>query len=301
MRGLVVSCLLVLSSFFSLSCNQPFQPAVEYSPKLNVYAILIADAQAVYVRVMSVVKSQSDLSLPVHGAEVRLFGSGMNDTTFAGIRLADTTEVVDGDSVSFYYAPVHVGPGGYYSVSVNKDGYPPVFASAVVPMSYGAIPDQNSYGTLKNPERPLSPIKFRVNLSDIARGAFVQMSVEYRGLDAAGKFHTGSFNVSYLDPQDPFTETNASVMTVNVDTAQYRSVFEYAREYADSLAFRHMYVNFIVTQVDDNFYRFFLTSLRTFDPLVMRTDKIIFTNILGNAGMGIVSGVSIDTTRIFLF
>ena len=89
---------------------------------LNVYSVLFANSNVVYVRVTSVVKSLSDVSEPVHGASVTLSGTepGM---PVQGIELADTTAVVDGDTASFYYAPVHIVPGGYYLISVSKEKY----------------------------------------------------------------------------------------------------------------------------------------------------------------------------------
>lgn len=298
-RGLVISCLCILTSLFSLSCNQPFQPEVQYTPKLNVYSILFADAQAVYVRVMPVLDSPSGVSQPVHGASVQLFGneSGM---PIRGISLADTSEVIDGDTVSFYYAPVHIVPGGNYYVSVAHDGYPPATANVTVPFGYATIPDQGTYTILRKAYNVNSEINFEVSLSGLASAAFVQMLVEYRGIDSAGDFHMGSFSVLPIDSLNPFIEVEATSLPITIDTVQYQTAFNLAELSAIHLKNYHMYVNIIVTQVDDNLYRFFITSMRTLNPLVMRTDKIIFTNIFNRAGTGIIAGASVDTTRIFL-
>ena len=83
--------LLFLISLISLSCNQPFQPEVQYTPELNVYSVLFANAQAVYVRVTPVVQSPSDVAQLVHGASVKLVGTGLNNTTAANVTLTDTT------------------------------------------------------------------------------------------------------------------------------------------------------------------------------------------------------------------
>ena len=296
----ILSCILLLASFFYLSCNQPFQQEVQYNPKFNVYSILFANSEEVYVRVMSVTKSQSDMSEPVHGATVKLFGTGP-DTATQNVTLADTTEVIDGDTASFYYARAHIIPSGIYFVSVSKEGYPTVNAHAYVPYGYATIPDAGTYSILRNPKNIKSSINFKINLSQHASAEFVQMAVEYRGLDSTGNLHAEFFSVFSVDSVNPFSEITSLSVPMTIDTLQYQNAYNLAGLYAATMRVSHMYVDIIVTQVDDGFYRFFITSNRTLDPLQMRTDKIVFTNIFNNAGTGIVSGVSVDTTRIFLF
>ncbi|HQT91120.1 MAG TPA: DUF4249 family protein, partial [Candidatus Kryptobacter bacterium] len=288
--------ILLLISLVSLSCNTPFQPEEQYTPKLNVYSVLFSNSQTVSVRVTSVAESQSvGMSQPVHGATVTLSGAGQT------IGLTDTTAIVDGDTSSFYFAPMRVVPGGTYTVSVSHAGYPSAAAMVTVPSGYAAVPDQNNYSILLNPKNVKTDIGLNVNLSGTASAAFVQMLVECRGLDDSWKFHVASFNVIPLDSLNPFSEVTATTLPVDVDVARYRNAFNLAQQYADSLKLWHLYVDIIVTQVDDNLYRYFITSTRTLSPLLMRTDKIIFTNIFNNAGTGIVAGASVDTTRVFLY
>ena len=287
----------LLASLFSLSCNQTFQPEVNYKPRLNVYAVLFANAEVAYVRVMSVVESPTDVSEPVHGASVKL--TRMLDGY--SLSLVDTTEVIDGDTASFYYTPVRIFPGTFYSVSVEKSGYPPVTANVTVPFGYATVPEQGVYSAFRDPEYASSNLGVEAILSGLASAAFVQVLVEYRGLDSAGSFCVGAFNVMPIDSVNPFTEIEAAKLPVSVNISQYKDAFALAKQATSRLKVSHMYVDIIVTQVNDNLYRFFVTSMRSLNPLSMRTDKIIFTNIFNKAGTGIVSGASIDTTRIFLF
>ena len=297
----LLSTSVFMVSLISLSCNQPFQPEVQYTPELNVYSVLFANAQAVYVKVTPVVQSTSGVSQQVHGALVKLVETGVNDTTVQRITLTDTTAVIDGNTASFYYAPAHIIPGGLYSVSVSRDGYPTVIASARIPFGYATIPDQDTYSTLQNPKNIKTDINLTVNVSGLASAAFIQMFVECRGLDGGGNFNVASFNVIPVDSLNPFTEIEATTFPVRIDTTEYKSAFNLASQFASTLKHSHLYVDVILTQIDDNLYRFFITSTHTADPLLMRTDKIIFTNIFNNTGTGIVAGASIDTTRIFLF
>jgi hypothetical protein len=145
-------------------------------------------------------------------------------------------------------------------------------------------------------------IGLKVHVSGSASAEFVQMFVECRGLDNSGNFTVASFNVIPVDSLNPFTETRSvTTIPVNVDISKYKNAFNLAHQRAASLRYSHLYVDIIVTQIDDNLYRFFITSTRTVSPLLMRTDKIVFSNIFNNVGTGIVAGASIDTTRIFLF
>lgn len=297
---ILASYLLLLTSFFFISCNHPFQPEVKYTPRLNVYSILFANAHGADVRVMSVTESPANTSEPVHGAIVKLEELAGGDRT--AFVLADTVEVVNGDTVSFYSTGKQIVPGRSYALSVEAKGYSPVKSGTVtVPFGYAVLPSGAVYSHLRDPKPPFSDVELEVRLSNLASAAFVQILVEYRGLDKSGKFHVGSFGVVPVDSLNPYTEVVAARLFVPVDSTLYRSAFALARECADSLTLSHMYVDVIVTQIDDNLYRYFVTSLRSADPLSMRTDKIIFTNITGKSGTGIVSGASIDTTRIFLF
>ncbi len=292
-------CMLLLLSLSITSCNKAFQPEVNYTPKLNVFAILFGDSHKAYVRVMSVVDNPLDVSRPVHGAVVTLSGGPSGSPI--SCTLVDTTQVIDGDTASFYFTDADIVPGASYMVSVTKDGYPPVNATATVPFGYAAIPDLSAYASFMDPDSTMSDVNVDVHLSGLASAAFVQMLVEYRAIDSLGKFHVGTFDVIPVDSLNPFTEIQALVLRVNVNMYNYWQAFDLARRSATGFDAYHLYVDIIVTQIDDNLYRFFMTSTRSLNPLSMRTDKIIFTNIPNNAGTGIVSGASSDTTRIFLF
>jgi hypothetical protein len=301
MQKLFPPTLLFLISLISLSCNEPFQPEVAYRPELNVYSVLFSNAHGVYVRVTSVAESPSGMTQALHGASVTLTGTGPIDSTAETVTLTDTTALVDGAAVSFYYAPTHIIPQGSYLVTVTRNGYPPAVASVQIPSGYATIPDRSIYAILQKPINIKTDIQLTVQVSGIASAGFVRMSVECRGLDSSGNFAMQNFNVLPVDSLNPFIELGSTSFPLRVDTTLYQNAFGLARQYAGSLRRSHLYADVIVTQVDNNLYRFFITSNNTANPLLMRTDKIIFSNIFNNAGTGIVAGASIDTTRIFLF
>lgn len=301
------SVVIIVTLLFA-SCNSPFQPEVNYTPKLNVYSVLFANERGVYVRVLPILKSSSDsISSPVRGASVTLTSFGPADT-LQSVKLVDTTAIINGKPADFYYTPIRVIPPGPYFLSVVKAGFPTVTASVAVPLGYVTIPDENTYETFKSPGNRTQNIVLTAHLSGLASAAFAQVFIEYKGLDASGRLHTGVFTLTPVDSLDPFTEINNTgnpgeeiEYPLTVDISRYRYLDSLAMAATDSLRSWHMYVDIVVTQVDNNLYRFMITSDREQTPLLMRTDKIVFSDIFDNAGTGIVAGASVDTTRIFLF
>jgi hypothetical protein len=286
-----------LAAFAAISCNNPFQPEVAYTPKLNIYSVLFANSPAVYLRLMPVTKSPADIALPVHGASVTIEGTGLNGPAI----LKDTTAAVGSDSTSYYYAPVKILPGGSYSISVTQPGYPEADAHVDVPLSYAAFPDQTTYDGLQNPKHLHQEIQLTVNVSELASAAFVQVLVECRGIDQTGKLSTAYFSAFPVDSLNPFTELSSTNFPITVDTNDYKAAFNLADQFSQNLRPYHLYVDVIATQIDDNLYRYFITSHHSDTQLLMRTDKLIFSNIFNSAGTGIISGACVDTTRIFLY
>ena len=287
--------VIVLLSCMTFSCNSPFQPKIEFSPRLNIYALLIAESQSVRVRVTAVSTVPSDIAEPVHDATVILTGDGKT------VSLHDTTETYEGTLVSSYIGAMHIVSSQKYTITVSKTGYATATATVIVPASNILLQQWSTYGGLVSNANLGGDISFKVNLSDLANATFVRLLLEYRGLDAQGTFRNGYQNVIPLDTLNPFTELSVTTLPVVVDTTDYNRALRQIQQVTDSLKVFHLYGDIIVTQIDDNLYRFFITSNRTLNPLAMRTDKIIYSNIFNKAGTGIVAGVSIDTTRVIIF
>ncbi|MFZ1080464.1 MAG: DUF4249 family protein [Candidatus Kryptoniota bacterium] len=294
-----LTCFLLLSSIEFLSCNQPFQPKVEYTPKLVLYSVLFANDQNVVVRLTSTVSSANgNFSVPIHGADVRL------GTPFGfDVPLHDSTFINGNDTVSYYslYFPIFIAGGEQYEITAKKEGYDSAYAMVTVPNSFVTIPDQDAYSVMMQPKDASNDILLKVFLSPSTRAEFNQVLVEYRGFDNSGQFHVGSVSVLPVDSTNPFNEVLSSYVPLDINIYQYKSAFALAQLSADSLKRSHLYVDIIVTQVDDNLYRFFITSNRSGNLLSLRTDKIIFTNIFDQQGEGIVAAAAVDTTRVFLY
>ncbi|HEY9165660.1 MAG TPA: DUF4249 family protein [Candidatus Kryptonia bacterium] len=296
LRG-ATAVLLAVLSILSSGCNSPFKPDVNITPKLVVYSILIANSKDVYVRVTSVKGSQSDsVGEPVHGATVVLSGGSGPDIT-----LIDTTGVIDGDTVSFYFVQTEVMPFGNYTLSVLKNGYPPAVAPVSVPGSNVTVPDLSTYSDLRRPAIATTPLVFNVLLSGSTRAEFARLYVEYRGFDSSGNFQSDIIPINQQTSPDPFREATAGNTDEEFSISDYASAFKSAQALGGNLKRVHFYTDIVVTQIDDPLYRFYITSNRELDPLSMRTDKIIFSNIFNGLGEGIVAGAAVDTTRIFLF
>ncbi len=301
------ACLLLLASFFSLSCNQPFQPVVNYKPELVMYSILFADQTGVYVRLSSTSNSlKDDVTQPVHAANVGLVmssyrlnpGDSAYSATFDTISLKESFALSAGDTDYYYYASVPTYSGTTYGITAEKEGYTPVSAYVTVPYSHMTTPDADSYAALRKPDGSNVDPVFSIMLGG-SSAYFVQLSIEYRGFDDAGNFRAGFVDATGSSPTDPFIQIKSNYISYDVNRSYYAARLSNAKAIAGYLKQSHLYVDIIVTQINDPLYRFYITSGRWSNPLAMRTDKVVFSNVTN--GDGIVGAAAVDTTRIFLF
>lgn len=306
-KHLLISNFLFLISILLFSCSQPFQPTINYTPQLVMYSILFADKPGVYVTLYSTTNSvDGDVNEPVHGAKVGLVTSytmynpadSSSDNFSDTLGLSESFIVSNHDTSYFYYSPVSISAGGTYGITAEKQGYKPVSAYVTVPLSYITIPDIYSYAALRLPDSSNVDPVFQVSLGG-SSAYFVQLLLEYRGFDAAGNFQTGFVDATGSSPMDPFIQVTTNSVTFSVNRSYYSARLQYAKQAASSLRQSHMYADIVVTQLDDPLYRFYLTSGRWNNPLAMRTDKAVFSNVAN--GAGIVGAAAVDTTRIFLF
>ena len=301
----LASGLVLLLSLFSLSCNQPFQPEVDYKPKLVMYAVLFSNDTTVNVRLTSTSKTaDSSINNSVHGAEVFVvIPVSHYDSTyrFTGdtVALAESTIVSGGDSISYYTGHMHIQSGNSYWIQAEKKSFDPIFASVTVPNSLVSVPTPEVYSILRQPAQATSDPVFNITLSNYAVAWFPQIYIEYRGFDANGELHVGYVSLVRPSGQDPFTQLATPNVSFAFSRELYATQLKAAQQLVKSLTLSHIYVDVIVTQVNDPLYRFYLTSGRWSNPLVMRTDRIIFSNV-GN-GEGIMGAAAVDTTRIYLY
>lgn len=304
----LASGLLLLLSLFSLSCNQPFQPEVDYKPKLVMYAVLFSNDTTVNVRLTSTSKTaDNSVNNSVHGADVFIVGSvpyyDPSDSTYKyridTVTLVESTIVVGGDSASFYTGHLRIVGGHSYWVQAEKTGFNPVSAGIVVPTSLVSVPTPQVYSILRQPSQATSDPVFDITLSYYAVAWFPQIYIEYRGFDTNGQLHVGYVSLVRPSGQDPFTQLSTLNVSFAFSRELYANQLKAAQQLVKSLTLSHIYVDVIVTQVNDPLYRFYLTSGRWGNPLAMRTDKVIFSNI--NGGSGILGAAAVDTTRIYLY
>lgn len=294
--------LLLLTCSIFVSCNQPFQPVIDYKPKLVMYSILFANESGVYVRLSSTTSQlKGDVTQPLHGASVTLvtaFQAGVGGGGSPTIAMKESYTVTSGDTDYYYYAPVYAVSGMTYGIEAEKEGYDSVSAFVTVPRSFVTIPDINTYSALRFPDSTDVNPNFDVSLSG-SSAYFVQLAVEYRGFDSTGNFRSGFVDATGSSPANPFSQVTASSITFAVSRIYYSARLAFAKHLAGNLKQSHFYADIIVTQLNDPLYRFYLTSGRWNDALAMRTDKVVFSNVTN--GQGVVGAAAVDTTRIFLF
>ena len=294
-KRLILSFFLSLGPMLSLSCNQPFQPEIEYTPKLVLYSVLFAGENRVYVRVTSTENStKADVSAPIHGVDIRIETNGGYS-----VQLVDSTIVDSSGTMSLYSADFPISSGSQYTITACKQGYDSVSATVTVPPSSTTIPDGQSYAIFRHPDDAPDNPTFGISLSSLTAAYFCQVGLEYRGFDHMGQYRMGYVDVLGGGTQEPFIENTNDYISGQVDLTLYDSLFHYVEGLASNLKESHLYVDIIVTKIDDPLYRFYVTSGRFLSPLAMRTDRIIFSNVAN--GVGLVGSAAVDTTRIYLF
>ena len=272
------------------------------------YAVLFSNDTTVNVRLTSTSKTaDSSINNSVHGADVSIITSNYNhdptDSTYKNMSgtvvLAESTIFVGRDSVSYYTAHTRVVGGQNYEIIAKKDGYDPLFANTSVPYSKVSVPTPQVYSILRQPSQVNSDPNSNITLSYPTVAWFPQLVIEYRGFDGNGQLHVGYVDLIGQGAADPFIQLSGYNVSFSVDRSYYADRLKAAESNGNALAFYHIYVDVIVTQVNDPMYRFYLTSGRWSNPLVMRTDKVIFSNVFG--GNGILGAAAVDTTRIYLY
>lgn len=304
----LASRILLLASLFSVSCNQPFQPKVEYVPQLVLYSVLFSNDTTVYVR-LSAMSDEADSSFntAVHGAEVYLVrhhgyydyaDSTLRDITDTAV-FAESSAFAGEDTVYYYKTFTRIVPGGLYTLTAKKEGYNSITGATLIPYSRVTVPTKAVYAILRLPSEATSNVVFDVALTSPTVAWFPEVAIEYRGFDANGRLHAGYVDVMGQGSQEPFRQVSNYDVSFSVPHEYYADRLKEAQQLTKDLALCHYYVDVIVTQINDPLYRFYITSGRWNDPLVMRTDKIVYSNLQG--GLGVLGAAAVDTTRIYLY
>jgi len=305
--------LLALGLLILTSCQNAFTPKGPYTQELVVYSILTTRSDTQYVRVYTTYNPsgfnplESTTDTYVRGAQVTI-------TSAAGAyELRDTT-ITRFDqsrypaSLGAYIAyPMPIVAGNPYSLEVvSNQGS--VTATTSVP-GKGTIVSNNQY-VLREPGKYSEDISATIYMSSITRGYLFRLYIDFEYDEGGTVKHVrtevpiSTFGDVEGDPQFNYPRLNrrdlgrfVPVETVSLPLNAYEFLLAYLRvRYSPSL--RLLSATFILTQVEENLYKYYNIVNGFQDRYSIRTDSPDYSNIRG--GLGVFGAMSEDSTVISL-
>jgi len=281
------------------SCKSSFEPKGPYSEQLVVYSILSTRSDTQYVRVYTTYNpsgfdpSENTSDTFVRNARVTIWEGvaqyQLRDTT---IRRVDTSRY-GSDLLTYIAYPFAVQPGRAYSLSVHSDRGD-VSATASVPGN-GRVDVINIY-VMKDPQKYQEDISAAISTSTIARGYVLRLYLDFEYLD-------GNTTVRKREevPSSKVTRSDGGSQLAYPRLTRRASQQVFPQEivyftlsaYLDFLGqLRDQYgwigllgATFVLTQVEDNLYKYYNIVNGFQDEFSIRTDMPDYTNIRGGVGL----------------
>ncbi len=287
--------LLPLLLIVLQSCNSPFQPEQVYSPKLVLYGIAFEGDSTLVVRVdvnSKTAVSDTTAAEPITG----LGGTLVNAANGAGATLA--AGYVNGTNL--LSAEIHLVSGMNLTLQVHADGYESCSSNLTVLDSGVIYPAYYTTSVLRNPSGPGQPApKFTVYPSPQTAAIRLTMALIYNGVGQDGSPVTGEIDLapSYqLDTTSYFLRINGATTAVQFNLSDYSDAFSNA---VGKISSGRVVAVIRLLQVDATLYDFYSISNGFNDPLTMRTEKPVFSNVTD--GLGFFGSAAEDSLTIQVF
>lgn len=292
--GFLPLVLLLLFGLALQSCNSPFEVKQNYTPQLVVYGIAFRGDSTLVIRVETKAETaaaDSSASGPIAG----LAGTVADITTGQATILKP--EYTGG--INLLEGKIDLAQKTNLTLSVTASDYPAcsssltVLDSAVIYLAYYTT------GVLQNPVAGDQNPQFTIYPSNITRAIRVWISLDYQGTDAQGDSVSGSVFVKPAYQQDTtsyFLRINGQPTNVNFNLSDYSAAFAEAQT---KIVTGRITAVLKILQTDAAIYDFYSISNGFNDPLTMRTEKPVYTNVTG--GLGFFGSASYDSTSIQVF
>jgi hypothetical protein len=309
-RGYLLSGIILLLLPLS-ACHHPFDPRGPLDNKMVVFSILSNDRNLQYVRV-------EHTYMPIGFDALSYTADNFVPNAFVTIRSAGSTFLLRDTVVArpdssrymfpiraYYARPLAITYGASYQVSVASSQLGSTVTSIVVPEKPSLSIFPSSIAVL---ESPLShagedEIIFTVNLGNGSRGWIGRLYLYYDVLDGGG----------WREERTPipiysiFPKVFSSVVYAEMSVAGYKN--RSACVYLDTL-YRKVIANiayarypnskitftrvvFELVQVDEGLYNYYEVAHAGGDPLSVRLDEPLYTNLTG--GVGVVGVYTLDS------
>jgi hypothetical protein len=306
--GLPVIGLLVLPS-----CENTFNPKGPYTQELVIYSILTTRSDTQYVRVYTTynpsgfnpleITSDTD----VRGARVTIASGDstyvLRDTTITRV---DQSRYSSGLGAYIAY-PMPIVTGRSYSLQVASD-QGAATATVTVP-GKGTVVPNNQY-VLKEPGKYSEDIAATIYMSPITVGYVIRLYVDFEYVDGGTLVRmrtevpvrtSGDVAASPQFTYPRLTRRDLSrfvpIETIYFPLDAYEFLLSYLKvRYSASVELRS--ATFILTQVDNNLYKYYNVVNGFQDAYSIRTDSPDYTNIRG--GLGVFGAMVEDSTVVDL-
>ncbi|MCX6132788.1 MAG: DUF4249 family protein [Ignavibacteriales bacterium] len=292
-------------------CNQPFNPRGPLENDAVVFSVLSTDRNLQFVRVehtympvgFDALAYTSDNFIPNAIVTIQKGDSNyaMRDTTFAR---PDTSRYIF--PIRAYYArPLEINYGSSYRLSIRAPELGQALSTIRVPDKPFLMMIPSSIAVLQSPgsHEAKDEVIFTVDLGSGARGWIGRFYIYYSVLKNGQWIEERTI----IPLSSIFPKVFTSVVYAEMSAAGYknRSAAVYRNDqYQKALleiAYRK-YPNFKITftramfelvQVEENLYNYYEVAHANGDPLSVRLDEPLYTNVVG--GVGVFGAYTLDS------
>ncbi len=292
--GFLLLVFFIVSILTLQSCNSPFQVKQDYTPQLVVYGIAFRGDSTLVIRVDTKTETSAGGSTAA-GPIAGLAGTVANNTTGQAAILK--AEYVGG--VNLLEGTVDLAQKTNLTLSVVAPDYPACSSSLTVLDSAIIYLEYYTTEVLRSPSAGDQNPRFTIYPSRLTRAIRVWISLKYEGVDSEGDSVSGSVFVKPAYQQDTtsyFLRINGQATDVNFNLSDYSTAFAEAHT---KIVTGHITAVLEVLQTDAAIYDFYSISNGFNDPLTMRTERPVYTNISG--GLGFFGSAAYDSTSIRVF
>jgi hypothetical protein len=300
-----------LSSLIAIGCNQSLDARGPYQQKLVVYSILSARSDTSVVRVYTTYNpagydplgNTTDADVPNASVVVTDDSSTyrLAQTVFPRVDKSRYTS----DLIEYIAHPFNLRPGKAYHLAVGSS-QGNATASVIVP-GEGAINANNPF-ILKSPGKYTENIDATIYVTPPAFGYLVRIYVDYDVLVGQVLTHRRSevpFSIAQVNGSDiqfnypKLTRRGTGIGQPNINVsfslAAYSAFFGTLTSQYGTNGFKITSATYIVTQVEENLYKYYNLANGFQDPYSIRTDLPDFSNITGGLG---VFGAMVDDSVV---
>ena len=287
--------------WFWIGCESFFDPKGPYIERLVVYSVLSTRSDTQYVRVYTTYNpsgfdpAENTSDTFVRNAQVTIAEASLQvqlrDTT---IRRVDMSRY-GSDILTYVAYPFVVQPGRAYSLSVHSDRGD-VTATATVP-GKGRVDANNSY-VIKNPAKYQEDISASIFMSTVSRGYVVRLYLDFELFDGAAWLRRreevpsssatgsdGGIQFAYPRLTRRNTERIIPQDIVFFSLSTYQVFLGRLQNQSGALGLRLLGATFVLTQVENNLYKYYNIVNGFQDEFSIRTDQPDYTDIRGGVGL----------------